>query len=110
MSTQQQGVWSFIHDTKATQVASLKILQSFVLSLSKNELRHMIHLYLKSVHDRQQSINKAKNSISQHKKKQTPSIDITLNPIEPAIKAKLDDSYAIKYNKRMIRYLSQKEY
>eukprot|EP01083_Nonionella_stella_P297661 1010682_1 len=44
----KQELWSFIQTTKATQSASLKVLQRFVVSLSENELRHVIGSYLKS--------------------------------------------------------------
>ena len=43
----EENLWSFIKNTKATQSASLKVLQKFVLSLSKQELQHLIECYLK---------------------------------------------------------------
>ena len=41
--------FSFVKNIKATQTVSFKALQSFISSLNKNELQHMIVLYLKSV-------------------------------------------------------------
>ena len=49
MVSEGESVWTFINNSKATETASLKQLQHFVLSLNARELRHLISVYLRSM-------------------------------------------------------------
>ena len=59
--------WWFIKHCKATQSASLKTLQKFILSLNKKELRHLIELYLKSMINTQYTTNHLPNKMAHNK-------------------------------------------
>ena len=57
MAAGKPSVWTFINNSKATETASLKQLQQFVLSLDAKELRQLISVYLRSVVGKHQHQN-----------------------------------------------------
>ena len=107
-------IFSFIKHSKATQSASLKVLQKFILSLNKMELQHLITLYLKSV-VKEFIIHKAngltlKQSVQRllnnHKDNDGNSNSKT-NSIDNQILNKMQENYSNKHNKKLMKQLQQ---
>ncbi len=103
----KQDLWSFIKHTKSTQCASLKLLQQFMLTLNRKELRHLIECYLKSKLSScnpegltiKQSAIKILNNTANH----------TLPTIDRKILSKMHQNYGNKYHKKIITKLQQKK-
>ena len=102
----EPDLWSFIQNVKAIEHASMKRLQSFVLLLSKKELKHMIKLYLQSAMmvDRErngltlyQSVNKLKNS----------NHETNSNVLDTGILNKMNKDIGKKYEKKIFKNLQQ---
>eukprot|EP01083_Nonionella_stella_P035687 97332_1 len=109
----KQDLWSFIQTKRATQSASLKVLQRFVLSLSKKELRHMIESYLKSKlssHDFTPTTRRhcfetvIPNTF--HGGTDVDSWDI-MDTMDQNILYKMSEQYGQRYNKRIIANMQQ---
>ena len=105
-------IWSFIKNSKATSFASLKRLQSFVLSLDQKQLKHMIQLYLQTTLQRQQiddltleaSVNKLKHCINDSSRSNV------IHPLDQQILIKLHKSIGKKYDKKISTKLQQKHH
>eukprot|EP01084_Bolivina_argentea_P167345 290452_1 len=96
----KQNLWSFIRNVKATKSASLKVLQRFVLSLNKNELRHLIQCYLKY---------KLLQTESEDTTNDSNENSNTINPtLHTQIISKMNNNYGKKYNKKIIAKIQQK--
>eukprot|EP01083_Nonionella_stella_P183534 663548_1 len=101
-------LWSFIQTKRATQCASLKALQRFVLSLSKDELQHMIESYLKSKlssHDFTASTCTHFCQVLLHDAPDSGSMD----EMDQNILCKMNEKYGNKYKKRIIAKMQQHE-
>ena len=110
-TTSQSNLWSFIQNSKATEYASLKRLQSFVLSLSKSELKHMIELYLRSAmighRDRNgltlgESHKKIKNNHNNNN-------NLIKNSLDTTILNKMQTHIGTKYGKKILVKLKQNQ-
>eukprot|EP01083_Nonionella_stella_P000103 288_1 len=101
----KQDLWSSIQATRATQSASLKVLQRFVLSLSKNELRHMIQSYLKS----KLSPDLTPSTCRQfHATVLNDGCDnSSVDEMDQNILSKMNGKYGSKYSKRIISKMQQ---
>eukprot|EP01084_Bolivina_argentea_P268181 455446_1 len=109
-SEETADLWSFIKHRKATESASLKVLQQFVLSLNKYELRHLIEIYLKSKlpklqNDKTVSYTKA---TLQRLQNNNNNINNDYSSIDTQILSKLTRKYGNKYNKKMLATIQQK--
>eukprot|EP01083_Nonionella_stella_P144462 451123_1 len=103
------NVWTFMKNNKATDAASLKVLQTFVMSLGISALQHLIKTYLQSV-SAQYSIDKNGLTLRQYYQKisnsDTPSL---LHPSDTEILRKMNKKYGNKYNKRIMNIVQQKQ-
>eukprot|EP01084_Bolivina_argentea_P268182 455448_1 len=100
------NVWSFIKKTKATKSASLKVLQSFILSLNKYELRHLIECYLKSKISGKHCESTLKYS-HQTLIKTSDNNNENINETDKQILCKMNKKYGKKYNKKIIKKIQQ---
>eukprot|EP01083_Nonionella_stella_P019619 54486_1 len=101
------NLWSFIKSTQATQIAPLKSMQKFILSLNKAELTHLIISYLQSKLSQRNSLNNFNPdglSLRQSADKilSNQSTNRTLHTIDQHIIFKLNAKYGIKYQKKAI--------
>ena len=100
------NLWTFIRNSKAGQVAPLKVLQGFILSLDQQCLSHMITVYLQSLIE--QSMNKQGLTTKQSMKKLIHSNNPNaLNPHDVTILNKTHKHYGQKYHKKVIRKWSK---
>eukprot|EP01084_Bolivina_argentea_P053662 98497_1 len=107
-SLSNEDVWSFIKCTKATQSASLKSLQKFILSLNKNELIHLIESYLKSKLSKNNTFScdslTLKQTHSNLLESKSPENNTEIvTDIDNVILHKLNNKYGNKYNKKIMK-------
>eukprot|EP01083_Nonionella_stella_P173051 595743_1 len=96
------NLWSFIRNTQATQLASLKVLQKFILSLNKTELSHIINCYLRSKVSKYASFKATGLTFKQTEDQwanEEPDNE-KLEVIDRHIISKLNAKYATKYQKK----------
>eukprot|EP01083_Nonionella_stella_P180917 646573_1 len=104
------NVWTFIKNNKATDAASLKVLQTFVMSLSHSALQHLIKTYLQSVSAKYSidenglTLKQYAEVISNTDKSDTQCL---LHPSDTEILRKINKKYGKKYNKRIMRIVQQ---
>eukprot|EP01083_Nonionella_stella_P047560 127317_1 len=105
------NVWTFIKNNKATDAASLKLLQAFAMSLSGSALKHLIKTYLQSV-SAQYSIDKNGLTHKQYVQKISETNDQNicspLHQSDQEILHKINKTYGKKYNKRIMNIVQQK--
>eukprot|EP01083_Nonionella_stella_P001653 4715_1 len=105
------NLWSFIRSTKATQLASLRSLQKFVLSLNKEQLTHIIQCYLQSQLLKTNSfkanglpVKQTFDRVFNHESKNN-----SLQSIDKQIISKLNIKYEKKYHKKVIAKTAQQK-
>eukprot|EP01083_Nonionella_stella_P260707 888562_1 len=103
------NLWSFIKSAKATQLASLKILQEFVLSLNKAELTHLIKSYLQSKLSTTNSFNTNGLTVKQtaHLLLENNNMAHSLHTVDKQIVSKLNEGYGIEYQRNVISQTQQ---
>ena len=107
MATHTTDLWRFIKSHKATEAASLKVLQRFVLSLNKQELTHLISIYLKS--------KLSQNGCIKPTYKQAEKVllngnsDDCLGNVDEQILTKMNRKYGNKYNKKIATRIQQRQ-
>eukprot|EP01083_Nonionella_stella_P226058 803190_1 len=105
------NLWSFIRNTQATQLASLKVLQKFILSLNKTELSHIINCYLRSKVSKYASFKATGLTFKQTEDQwanEEPDNE-KLEVIDRHIISKLNAKYATKYQKKVIAKTTQQK-
>eukprot|EP01084_Bolivina_argentea_P053663 98498_1 len=108
------NLWSFIKCAKATQSASLKSLQKFILSLNKNELIHLIESYLKSKLSKNNTFScdslTLKQTHSNLLESKSPENNTEIvTDIDNVILHKLNNKYGNKYNKKIMKKIQQNQ-
>eukprot|EP01083_Nonionella_stella_P155308 501597_1 len=103
------NLWSFIKCTKATQLAPLRVLQEFVLSLNKRELTHLIKSYLQSKLSTNNTFNANGLTMRQtaHRLLNNTTINHTLRTVDTQIVSKLTQRYGMKYRRNVISHTQQ---
>eukprot|EP01083_Nonionella_stella_P301766 1037177_1 len=103
------NLWSFIKSAKATQLASLKMLQGFVLSLNKAELTHLIKSYLQSKSSANNSFNMNGLTVKQtaHHLLASKSTIHSLHAVDKQIVSKLNERYGMKCQGNVISQTQQ---
>eukprot|EP01083_Nonionella_stella_P270145 914527_1 len=105
------NLWSFIKSTKATELASLKSLQKFVLLLNKEQLSHLIQCYLQSRLSKSNSF-KSNGLTMKQTADQFFNHEPTKNPLPPIDKqiiSKLNSKYKLKYHKKVLAKTTQQK-
>eukprot|EP01084_Bolivina_argentea_P177189 306460_1 len=109
---EEPNKWTFIQHRRATKLASFKVLQEFVLSLDKHELRHMIECYLKSKLSSHDFVGTTlKNSFEtliNNNNDKNHNID-SMNSIDKQILNKMNKKYGKKHNKKIMKQIQQKK-
>eukprot|EP01083_Nonionella_stella_P051903 137844_1 len=104
-----KALWTFVGSAQATELASLRLLQRFVLSLNKEELTHLIQTYLQSKLSEYDTFNA--NGLTLTQTLQNLSHDDTENTtsqsLDRQIILKLNRKYGTKYKKKVIRKIQQ---
>ena len=101
-------LWPIIANSKATQIASLKRLQHFVLSLGLHELRHLVSVYLRSEiakrHNRGElTLRSTVESMINNREKVTAIGTCT----DRSILCKLRSGYGTKCGKKVLSMMQQ---
>eukprot|EP01083_Nonionella_stella_P078262 214063_1 len=103
------NLWSFIKCTKATQLAPLRVLQEFVLSLNKMEFV-LIKSYLQSkLLSSNNTFNANGLTMKQtaHRLLNNTTINHTLRTVDTQIVSKLTERYGMKYQRNVISHTQQ---
>eukprot|EP01083_Nonionella_stella_P100250 282475_1 len=104
------NVWTLIKNSKATDAASLTVLQAFVMSLSSSALKHLIKTYLQSV-SAQYSIDKNGLTPKQYAQRISNigrnTITSPLHQSDQEILRKMGKKYGSKHNKRIMHIVQQ---
>ena len=100
------NLWTFIKSSKATQSASLEVLQQFVLSLNRDCLVRMIEVYIQSLISRNQTIHGLTVSQAAHRIVYEDRND-TLSAGDATILNRIQCAYGKRYGKQIVRKLQQ---
>eukprot|EP01083_Nonionella_stella_P068296 181246_1 len=118
------GMWSYIKNTRATESAELKVLQQFMLSLSKESLRYLICIYIKSKlkkHDRNDHhLVTLGDHIYNHSSEDNDDGGTTMstiqylhadtNPMDTEIFSKMKQHYSNTYDSMIMDQISQQSH
>eukprot|EP01084_Bolivina_argentea_P055500 101738_1 len=99
----KHDTWTFIQNKRATESASFKVLQQFVLSLNKHELQHLIECYLKLKTNNftESTVNDSVDKIIYN------NSSGNINDLDGQILNKMCKKYGNKYNKKIIKKIQQ---
>ena len=106
METTHPDLWAFIKNIKATQAASLEVLQHFILSLDRKCLLHILEVYMSSLIRGKQYVNGLTLKQSVGRWITNPTADV-LNPTDAAILHQVQANYGAKYDEQIVRVLKQ---
>ena len=102
----QPDLWSLLECKRATQGASLKKLQAFVLSLSREQLTHVIGCYLKTALT---ASNRGDLPLSLRSKAFSEKRDDSINATDHDILTKMNEKYGKKQNKKTLKIIQQNQ-
>eukprot|EP01083_Nonionella_stella_P210908 763101_1 len=102
----QHPLWTFIKSSQATKLVSLRLLQQFILSLTKTELIHLIQHYLQSKLSECTACTADGLTLTQtlHLYRNE---GYALPSLDQQIMSKLNMNYAKKYTKKVISKIQQ---
>eukprot|EP01083_Nonionella_stella_P179661 638474_1 len=97
----QHPLWTFIKSSQATKLVSLRLLQQFILSLTKTELIHLIQHYLQSKLSECTACTADGLTLTQtlHLYRNE---GYALPSLDQQIMSKLNNNYGKKYSKKVI--------